>query len=83
MTSVLPPPKKKTKTATFRIEFSGDAEARERVNSSFAQVKAFMGYGTTNLIALQELIAFWLKNNLQPNRKLKAEKLPIWPQARS
>ena len=49
--------------STFRIEVTGDSSARDSVMTQLKKVKSEMGYGSTTLSALQEVLTFWLEKH--------------------
>ena len=49
--------------STFLIKVTGDSSAKDSVMTQLRKVKSEMGYGSTTLSALQEVLKFWLEKH--------------------
>ena len=64
--------------ASFNIEVSGDAESKIVLLTHLQQVKGMLGFETTTLTALPEVLTYWLKNHQheEPNTSSREQDEP-------
>lgn len=64
---------------SFKIELSGDQQSKEILLQSLQEIKSVMGYGATNVMALQATFTTWLEQNRRQQPQDQEQATPQTP----